>query len=176
MIKPSDCYAELKGEADYLLHYSDWIIKHENRWTDHFGFKAVELDKDTLLQEEPLLGLVNIYSPIARMGLLRVPAFNFYDWHVDEYRLSCINLLISTNNHSHTLFGVQNDDLNKQVCELQYKPKRFYLFNNQIKHCVCNLDQERYLFSIYFQEEMRYKDVHNLLNQADLIADVSESN
>ena len=169
MINPSDCFVKLKGKADFLLHYSKWIIKHEDRWTDHFGFQAVELDKETILDEEPVLTLVNMYNPIARMGLLRVPAHSFYDWHVDEFRLSCINLLISSDHHSHTLFGQQRDDLNKDILELEYKPKRYYLFNNQIPHCVCNLDKDRYLFSIYFQEEMLYKDVRKLLKEAELL-------
>lgn len=169
MINPSDCFVKLKGKADFLLHYSKWIIKHEDRWTDHFGFQAVELDKDGILDEEPILTLVNMYHPIARMGILRVPAKNFYDWHVDEHRLSCINLLISQKHHSHTLFGIQRDGLNKEILELEYEPKRYYLFNNQVQHCVCNLDEDRYLFSIYFQEEMRFKDVRKLLKEAELL-------
>ena len=174
MVDPFDCYAKLQGEADYLLHYSDWIIKHEDRWTDHFGFKAVELDRDVLLEEEPLLALVNFYNPIARMGILRVKPHNFYDWHVDEHRLSCINLLLSTEHHSHTLFGIQYDHLNREILELKYEPKRYYLFNNQVQHCVCNLDEDRYLFSIYFQEEMRFKDVRKLFEEAELLADAED--
>ena len=175
MLNPLDCYAKLKGEADYLLHYSKWIIRHEDRWQDHFGFKAVELDRDAILDEEPILTLVNMYHPIARMGLLRVPPKNFYDWHVDEYRLSCINLLLSEDHHSHTLFGLQKDHLNKDIVELKYAPKRYYLFNNQVQHCVCNLDEDRYLFSIYFQEEMLFKDVRKILKEAELLAEAEDS-
>ena len=168
---PLNCYAKLKGKADYLLHYCNWIIKHDDRWTDHFGFKAIELDRNALLKEEPLLERVNMYAPIARMGLLLVKSYNFYNWHVDEHRLSCINLLLSTENHSHTLFGIPHDNLNREILELKYEPKRYYLFNNQVEHCVCNLDKDRYLFSIYFQEEMQFNDVRELLKRADLLAD-----
>ena len=175
MLNPNNCYAKLKGEADYLLHYSKWIIKHEDRWQDHFGFKAVELDRDLILEEEPLLALVNMYNPIARLGLLWVKSKNFYDWHVDEHRLSCINLLISEDHHSHTLFGLQRDHLNKDIVELKYEPKRYYLFNNQVQHCVCNLDEDRHLFSIYFQDEMRFKDVKKILEEAELLAEAEDS-
>jgi hypothetical protein len=79
-----------------------------------------------------------------------------YDWHVDEFRLSCINLLISQDHHSHTLFGMQRNYANKVITELEYEPNTFYLFNNQIQHCVINLDRPRYLLSLYFEEEIPF--------------------
>ncbi len=171
LMNPLNCYAKLNGKADYLFTYRNWIIKYENCWTDHFGFKAAELNCNAVLKKEPLLEHVNMYAPIARMGLLLVKASTFYNWHVDEHRLSCINLLLSTENHSHTLFGIPYDDLNRKILELKYEPKQYYLFNNQVQHCVCNLDKDRYLFSIYFQKEMPFKDIRETLKKANLLAE-----
>ena len=168
MLDPSSCYAKLVGKADFLLHYSKWLILHSDNWTEHFGFDAIELDRN-VIDEEPVLTEVDKIQKIGMLGLLRVKAKTFYDWHVDEYRLSCINLLVSTDHHSHTLFGKQANHLNKDVLELEYEPGRYYLFNNQVPHCVCNLDEDRYLFSIYFEEETLYKDLFQCLDSQDLV-------
>ena len=75
-----------------------------------------------------------------------------------------MNLLFSTENNSHTLFGHQRDSLNKDVIELEYEPETFYLFNNQVPHTVINLDGPRYLFSLYFDQEKDYLSLRNLYN------------
>ena len=44
------------------------------------------------------------------------------------------------------------------IIELKYKPYTYYLFNNQKKHTVLNLDnKDRYVFSLYFEEETSYE-------------------
>jgi hypothetical protein len=91
------------------------------------------------IDAEPALSEVDAIHPIDRLGLLRIPPFTFYDWHVDAYRQSCINMQLNLDHPSHTLFGYQADDHNKDVLELRYQPRTFYLFNNQIEHCVANL-------------------------------------
>jgi hypothetical protein len=75
-----------------------------------------------------------------------------YHWHRDQNRQACINLLISSNHHSHTLFGRSVSDTSMHCLELRYEPGRFYLFNNQVPHSVINLDVNRYLFSLEFAE------------------------
>ena len=113
---------------------------------------------------EPALKKLDQVWRINRLGLLRVESMTVYDWHVDEKRESCVNLLYSLDNNSHTLFGTQRDQLNKDVIELKYEPNTFYLFNNQVEHTVINLDGPRYLFSLYFEEEKDYHSLKQLLH------------
>jgi len=168
MLRPSNCYAKLVGKADFLLHYCRWLILHADNWTEHFGFDAIELHRD-VIDEEPVLAEVNKIQKIGKLGLLRVKSKSFYDWHVDAFRLSCINLLVSDDHHSHTLFGKKLDSRNREIIELPYEKGRYYIFNNQMEHCVCNLDEDRYLFSIYFEEEIVYEDLYQCVKSSKLL-------
>jgi hypothetical protein len=153
-----NCFLPLKQKAEGVIDFIEWLIDQELPWDEHFGFDAVPVDS-CWIETEPALCKVNQLQPIKQLGLLRIPPQSMYDWHVDQYRLSCLNLLISQNHHSHTLFGIQRNYINKNICELQYEPKTYYLFNNQIEHCVINLDSPRYLLSLYFEEETAYDEL-----------------
>jgi len=166
--KPENpCFCPLKTKAKSISNCASTIIKDDLKWEEHFGFDAFELSLDDVLNLEPVLKAVDDRHKIQRIGILRTHAKTMYDWHVDEFRLSCINLLISEDHHSHTLFGMQKNYINKIITELEYKPNTFYLFNNQIQHCVINLDRHRYLLSLYFEEEVPFVELKQKL--ADLI-------
>jgi len=160
-VQPQDCFLPLQLKAEGVVDYIQWLIQQDLPWAKHFGFDAQPIT-DYWLDEEPALKAVHACAPIKQLGLLRVAPQSMYDWHTDEYRMSCLNLLISQDHHSHTLFGWQRDRLNKDVCELQYEPRTYYLFNNQVEHCVINLDGPRYLLSLYFQEEQPYEELKTL--------------
>lgn len=161
------CFCPLKTKAKSIVDCALTIVQDDLAWEEHFGFDAFELSLDPVLQLEPALKAVNDKHKIQRIGILRTHANSMYDWHVDEFRLSCVNLLISQKHHSHTLFGMQRNYANKVVTELEYEPNTFYLFNNQIQHCVINLDGPRYLLSLYFEEEIPFIKLKEKL--ADLI-------
>jgi hypothetical protein len=150
------CFCPLKTKAKSIVDCALTIVQDDLKWEEHFGFDAFELSLDSVIQLEPALKAVDDKHKIQRIGILRTHAKSMYDWHVDEFRLSCINLLISQDHHSHTLFGMQRNYANKVITELEYEPNTFYLFNNQIQHCVINLDRPRYLLSLYFEEEIPF--------------------
>lgn len=160
-MQTTNCFVPLKQKAELLVDYAHWLIDQNVQWTKYFNFDAAVID-DCLIQQEPALKAVHAVAPIKQLGLLRVNRFSMYDWHVDQYRLSCINLLISDKKTSHTLFGEQKDESNKNICELMYEPSTYYLFNNQIQHCVINLGGPRYLVSLYFETETPYEALKNL--------------
>ena len=124
-----DCFTPLRHKAVELPDYIQWLLDQDIEWAEHFGFQTVPLPSD-FIQIEPAQELDKIWQ-IKRLGLLRVEPMSVYDWHVDEYRQSCVNMLYSTYDSSHTLFGQQRDALNKDVIELKYQYDTFYLFNNQ---------------------------------------------
>lgn len=168
MILPEDCYAPLKVKAGSLFKYLQELVHSSLDWNKHFGFDCIEID-NSWIEQELALSQVHKLHPIKQLGLLRVAPYSFYDWHVDVYRQSCINMLINLDHHSHTLFGYQQDEHTKDVIELRYQPRTFYLFNNQIDHCVANLDGPRYVFSLYFNKETHFEFIKKDLKEANLI-------
>jgi len=162
-------FKELTLQPDLLLDEINSIDKEKQIWSDHFGFHAIELDPN-LIQADAALKLVHQVQPIARIGLLMIRPLNFYKWHTDGFRQCCLNMLISQDHSSHTLFGKQFDYQNMSIVELKYKPKTLYLFNNQEQHCVINFNGPRYLFSLYFCEETPYQIVRDRLAAAGLLA------
>tara|TARA_R100000988_G_scaffold91308_1_gene55073 strand:+ start:57 stop:566 length:510 start_codon:yes stop_codon:yes gene_type:complete len=154
-----DCFSEIKTKSNELVLYLENLISSENLfWQQHFGFDVIFLD-NSWIQKELALNEINKIHPIKQLGLLKVENKSFYDWHVDDYRQSCINCLVSKEHHSYCLFGKHKDEwYHNNIIELKYKPYTYYLFNNQKKHAVINLDsKDRYLLSLYFNEETSYK-------------------
>ena len=154
-----DCFSEIKTKSNKLVLYLENLISSEDlSWQQHFGFDLIPID-DSWIEKELALQQINKIHPIKQLGLLRVKHNSFYDWHVDDYRQSCINCLVSKEHNSFCLFGKHKDKwYHNNIIELKYKPYTYYLFNNQKKHAVINLDKrDRYLLSLYFQEEASYE-------------------
>lgn len=168
MILREDCYAPLTVKAGLLFKHLQMLVRSPQDWNKHFGFDCIEVGSNWI-EEEDALFQVNRIHPIKQLGLLRIAPYSFYDWHVDVYRQSCINMLINLEHNSHTLFGYQTDGHSKDVLELRYQPRTFYLFNNQIEHCVANLDGPRYMFSLYFETETPFAFIKEDLKDAGLI-------
>lgn len=161
-------FSELAVAPDFLSDIIALTDVNNQQWQEHFGFNAIELDHQ-LIQADPALRAVNSVQAIGRLGLLMIKPSTFYKWHKDAHRLSCLNMLVSRNHNSHTLFGEEIDGLNMSITELRYKPDTLYLFNNQAQHCVINLDGPRYLFSLYFASETPYEIVRQRLSSANLL-------
>jgi len=154
-----DCFSEIKTKSNELVLYLENLISSKNlSWEQHFGFDVVFLD-NSWIQKELALREINEIHSIKQLGLLKVGNKSFYDWHVDDYRQSCINCLVSKEHRSYCLFGKHKDEwYHNNIIELKYKPYTYYLFNNQKKHAVINLDsKDRYLLSLYFNEETSYE-------------------
>jgi hypothetical protein len=170
-----DCFSEIKTKGQEIIPYLEELINKDNLlWEPHFGFKAINIETNWI-QREPALQQVNNISKIKQLGVLKVPKKSTYNWHVDVYRLACINLLISKNHNSHTLFGKysNNNYYENFVCdfiELEYKPATFYLFNNKFTHSVVNLDhRDRFLLSLYFEKQLPYKILKEKFKQTSMI-------
>ena len=158
-MKSIDCFSEIEIKSNQLVSYLEHLVSSHNlRWEEHFGFDVIQIES-SWIEKELSLRQINQIHPIKQLGLLRVENKSFYDWHVDSYRQSCINCLISKDHHSYLLFGDFKDEYyHNNIIELKYKPYTYYLFNNQKKHAVMNLDsKDRYLLSLYFEEETSYK-------------------
>jgi hypothetical protein len=164
-----DCFALLQQPAcEIVEHCRRLATNPEAFWLPHFGFQAMALSRDWIARE-PALRAIETICPIAQLGILRMPDHWVYHWHRDENRQACINMLLSTDHHSHTLFGQSINHTNMHCRELAYEPGRYYLFNNQIPHTVINLDVDRHLFSLEFAEAVPYGELRQRLASAGLL-------
>ena len=163
-MKTSDCFSEIKTKANELVPFLEFLISLDLPWKEHFGFEAFPVET-CWIEREAALREIDKINPIKQLGLLKIPRKSFYNWHVDDFRQSCINLLVSKNHHSYSMFGKhKNNYYHDDIIELNYEPLTYYLFNNQEKHAVINLDnKDRYLFSLYFKEETPYETLREKL-------------
>ena len=152
-MNPADCFSEIKTKSTELVLYLENLISSQNLpWQEHFGFEAIPIDNQWI-ERELSLKEVNKIHLIKQLGLLKIPSKSFYNWHVDDFRQSCI----------------KNSYYHNNIIELKYNPFTYYLFNTQKKHAVVNLDcKDRYLLSLYFEEETSYDILRNKL-QSTLI-------
>ena len=165
------CYSEIAGQCGDLFEYLKTLITAElPPWEEHFGFLAKEVPNHWI-EDDSILAAIHRVNPIARIGILRVPPNTCYDWHRDTHRRCCVNMLISDDAESVTLFGAESGGLQtRQIIPIEYKPRTFYLFNNQVDHCVINLGPERFTFSLYFAEERHFEVVKGKLEAAGILA------
>lgn len=171
-ISEDACFAEFSPQCGIFFDYLKRLITDELiPWEEHFGFLAKEVPSHWI-ETDNTLAAINKVHPIDRIGILRVPANTCYDWHVDSHRLCCVNMLLSGGSNSLTLFGGERAGRQtRQIIPIEYKPRTFYLFNNQIEHTVINLGPERFLFSLYFKTERMFDVVYAKLDAAGLLAD-----
>ena len=116
---PIDCFSEIKTKSNKLALYLEHLISSQNlSWQQHFGFDVIFLD-NSWIQKELALNEINKIHSIKQLGLLRVKHKSFYDWHVDDYRQSCINCLVSKEHNSYCLFGKHKDDVDVYFWQVQ---------------------------------------------------------
>ncbi len=167
-MKQDHYFAKIETKAGPLLEHLNNLIESNLPFRKHFGFDAIPIDLNWIEEEQSLKEIHNI-QPIKALGLLKVPSNSFYNWHVDDFRRSCINMLVSERHDSHCLFSETKDNYYREIIELKYEPETYYLFNNQKQHCVMNLGKNRYLFSLYFEEEIHYPLIHQKLRNNSII-------
>lgn len=127
-------------------------------WYDLPGYQGIEVPKQVLLKESFFQDLDKEFG-LAGAALLKWPSMISYFWHEDGDRNSTINMQISYDNHSHTLFGDKKSDWHMDVEELIYEPGCFYLFNTQQPHEMINLGKERYLFTTRIADDPTYEEL-----------------
>jgi hypothetical protein len=132
-------------------------------WAKQFGLDIM-IVSDEIWYNEPLLRTITQKFPIEIGSIIRIPPNTVYNWHVDGTRAAGINLKLSGDGISHSLFGETVDEWNDTFTELKYDYKSFYLFNTQHKHSVINFDSYRYMFSVQFaqtKDQITYQEIYD---------------
>jgi hypothetical protein len=128
-------------------------------WFDYFGFTSLQIDTATVLATSDILSELNSRIKIQYTGITKMKPAEHYRLHTDSVRGVSINMLIQHHQSQCMFVG----DLQKgPYIELCYEPGVLYVFNSQIPHTVINLSENRYMFSIQFQEPrqvLKYADV-----------------
>ena len=166
-----NCYAEFIEKSTIINDYYHNLVKTDSRWESLLGWDLKSISREIFLKEQ-LLAVINKQFPIKTALILKTDPYQNYQWHVDQFRGVCINMLLTPNVHSYCMFGIQKNKDNVYFSELNYEKNSFYLFNNQMPHSVINFDQTRYLFSIEFiddKSKLSYATVYKWCLDAGLL-------
>lgn len=170
-INSINCYCPLKEKSSILNEYCQKIIENKDvTWHPYIGWDVNPVPIEIVLQE-PILAKINERFTINRAAVLMTEPYQNYEWHTDQYRGVCINMLLSHDHVSHCLFGIRKNQNNVYFHELKYKPSTFYIFNNQFPHSIINFDKPRYLFSLEFVETadtLLYPEVYKWVKDESL--------
>ena len=173
--RAEDCYTLLSGAAGGVLEHCRAVAgSSATVWQRHYGFLATRIGQEWV-EREPALQAVDRLCPIAQMGILQMPDHSVYQWHRDQHRQACINMLLSGEHNSHTMFVKEVGTQSMECIELCYEPGRYYLFNNQMPHSVVNLSRNRYLLSLEFEKPFTYGELRKRAFAAGLVVPVAEN-
>lgn len=171
-INPINCYCPLRNKSYILTEYCKNIIENETAiWYPYIGWDVHLVPREIFLQEI-ILEKINKKFLINRAAILRSDSYQNYEWHTDQYRGVCINMLLTHDHTSHCLFGTRKNENNVYFHELKYEPSTFYIFNNQFPHSVINFDKPRYLFSLEFAstaDTLLYPEVYKWAKIENLV-------
>ena len=143
--------------TDYLLS----VAHMEGPWTPYFNFMARPVGYDILYKDPFFQWLGQHYNFIA--GVLKMEAYQQYDWHVDTRRGVRVNMLLEHGN-SLLMFTERPNDLVKNIYPIKYQPKTYYIFDTQTPHCVINLSAPRFLFTVEFEKDLNELTFDDLKN------------
>jgi hypothetical protein len=121
------------------------------------GFYGYPIDPDIFLKDQALAEINKKYK-ILHAAFLKVNPNSSYHWHVDRKRGVSVNMLLTYEDQSFTLFYKNKEDYlqDKQQFEtvaLHYQPNHYFLFNTQQYHTVVNFNAPRVVFSCLFEKE-----------------------
>ena len=155
-------FKKFKTKSEHLISIAPSLVT-ANIWARHYGLDIMAVS-DEIWYKEPLLRRITQRFPIEVGFIVRIPPNNSYNWHTDGTRAAGINLKLTAESRSHTLFAENVDEWNDSFTELDYEFKSFYLFNTQHRHCVLNFDSYRYLFTLQFvqtKDQITYKEIYD---------------
>ena len=157
------CYKKLNKSHIIKDHFKS--VKDNLKFNEYYGFDISLIDKDIWLSE-PLLNEVNKKFKIKDCAYLKLNSYTNYKWHKDVIRGASINMLMTPDAKSYTLFGEEKSEDQIEFIKLDYESEYFYLFNTQMIHSVFNLDKTRYIFSVEFEKnknELTYAELYNMI-------------
>ena len=164
MLNTDKFFTPLSIKSGEFFDYLNEIVTHDKdlAWKIHWGWDAIEVDSNWI-QKDYALRSINKLQPIKQIGILRTSPDSFYVFHKDQYRRSTVNMLISETDAHCFFICYRKDNYYTDCAELVYEPRTYYMFNNQAYHGVTNKSKPRFMFSLYFENEIEYPDLQTKL-------------
>jgi hypothetical protein len=161
-----DCFREVSVKST-ILEQVQAVVEDTSPWGLYYNFIVKSIPK-IVIEQDSFLKKLHAKFPFTPY-VFKVLPNSFYNWHLDSKRGCSVNMLLSTDTDSHCLFSIDNTNITFKFVELQYEKHKYYAFNTQEPHCVINLGNPRYLFSIEFEEQITYKELVTWLKENDSI-------
>lgn len=131
----------------YDIENYEWILgdRHTQWHPKIIDQSLIELDPFLFKFHDVLKGKLNLF---------KFPPKTFYKWHLDRYYSFNLNMIFNDTGREYVIFKklkqdptIIHDGLG-EIVECRYETLTWHVFNAQIPHCVCNLNNEsRYLLT-----------------------------
>lgn len=146
----SDKYYYKIGKSTISSNKLLEVVHGTSPWIDYDEFKLKQVPLTMLDSDSFIKWLCENYE--IGFAILKIRANSCYPWHTDNSRLTAVNMLLTPDVHSHTLFNTTHTSGNYTcgIQELVYEPDTLYAFNTTIPHTVFNFEADRYLLSSEF--------------------------
>ena len=162
------CFYKIDVECKILDIIENHIPSAEWRWLPWI-YVCINLPRKDLIGKDPFIDM--LIEKGGSLCLYKIPASTSYNWHRDASIGVSLNIVL-TDYNCHTIFSTghyeymnaMNFPILDKIVELKYEPKKWFLFNSQIRHSVVNLDhRDRYLLTITFPKEYSYNKLKEFL-------------
>lgn len=151
-------FTELNYRADRILQYYTEERLNSLPLIPYFGFTGAPLGPHIYLQDK-LLHHINKHFAILYAGVIKLDPYTIYDWHTDTKRTVALNMLLTGHKSSYSIFKRSQAGVVINTTHLDYKTDTLYVFNTQQEHMVVNTYENRWLFTVEFQDEILYDDM-----------------
>lgn len=167
-MKTTECYQTLLCNSGKLAEYALQEALERDEWYPYFGFWAISLDIDHVFSICPTLETINSIAKIKGVGVTKMLAFDYYKLHKDTERGVGINMLLQ---HRNSFCAFVDTDKNKTT-QMDYQSNTMYLFNTQVPHTVFNFEEDRYMFTVEFEDTLKllpYRALVKTLSKESII-------
>jgi hypothetical protein len=136
-----------------------------NKVEGYYGWDGYSIPMDVMVKE-PILKKLHEKYRIKLAGFITIEPFTTYDWHTDTNRGVSINMIMTPNVNSVSMFGKMGKYKEQhKFTELKYQPQTFYAFNNNYLHQVINFDKPRVMFSLEFELDKNILSYQRLVGE-----------
>lgn len=145
-----------------------WARGEKGKPLSSYGFWTINLDLAHVFMNCPELKTIDSIAKIKSAGVTRMLSFDHYKLHKDINRGVGINMLLQ---HKNSFCAFVDIEENKTI-QLPYQSNTMYLLNVQVAHTVFNFEEDRYLFTIEFEDTLRllpYRGLVKLLSKESII-------
>lgn len=148
-MEPIECYTTLYSDAGPLAEYALAEALEREVWYPYFGFQAISLAMDHVFSLCPTLETIhNTIAKIKGIGVTKMLSGDYYKLHKDTKRGVGINMLLQ---HGNSFCAYVDTQENKTLL-LDYQLNTMYLFNTQVLHTVFDFEEDRYMFTVEFED------------------------